>query len=371
MVSVVAEVWKSVRLTWRVEIWLPVTAVAYAVWVGASGLAIAIATGFSIPVEPWTSTTDALIGGLAVLWLAVPAAVATWLVRDRLTTDRGSIAVSYRLNHPLILLGPPAVILASSFVLVDTVGPTAWLWVLILYGTAWFVVRTAAYAYRVFALSLPPVVHAVTFVSAASLGFALIVAGGSALGLAEILGAVTSGLETRTGIAAIGMLADGTILVRGTPIPTAVALATGLSLGLAFSYVGVQFVAGVIARLVKPTVRRPELRAGQRYPAFARPTTDTVQTPRTTPVTSNPDRSTGETAEPAVSDDEPDQESTHEEEDDLSYDLRNTRVYRPSEDAASVDPEPAAIADGASQCPACGAELLEGGTCPSCGSSEA
>lgn len=389
MASVAAEARKSVCLTWEAEAWLPIglpiVAVAYAVWIGATGLAVlvaAAATGVGLVVDPWTPATDAVVGGLAVAWLVLPAGVAAWLVRERLTTDSGSIVVGYRLHHPLLLLVPPALVVAAGLAAIDRVGAAAWVFAVLAGGGIWLVIRTVAYAYRVFALSLPPVAHAVTFLSAAGYGLAVVVLGAAALDLGDPLVAVATGLEARTGLSEFGVLVHGTVVVRGARVPMVLALATALPVGLSLSYVTIQLVAGVIARLLQPTVRRPELRAGQRYPAFARPTADVTPPPAGTAVGSSPGTSTNaDTAEPPGLESEQDtddiddsngvaSEPSDDADVELSYDLRNTRVYRPSEDAAAVDPEPAAIADGAPQCPACGTELLDDGTCPSCGSPE-
>ena len=41
---------------------------------------------------------------LFLCWVVAPAAVVTWLVRDRLTTVRGTLEIGYRVHHPILLL---------------------------------------------------------------------------------------------------------------------------------------------------------------------------------------------------------------------------------------------------------------------------
>ncbi|MFB6310262.1 MAG: hypothetical protein ABEH64_03670 [Salinirussus sp.] len=379
MASLGGDAVKSFQLLWEAERWFPVSvvvgAIGFVLWVRGTAIGASM-IGFRTLMEPWTAVTDALVALSLFVWIVLPAGLAAWFVRDRLTTDRGAIAVGYRLHHPLLLLVPPVIVITACAITVDRIGAVYPLVALLLIGIAWLVVRTVAYAYRVFALSLPVVGHTITFLTVAGFAIATVTVAAIPLGLGDLPVAIVEGLEARTGVADLSLLVEETVALRGVTVPAAVAIAGAVPTGLSAAYIVLQLVAGVIARLVRPTVRRPELRAGQRYPTFARPTTGISQAPPSPPggraepdgadqesdtAAAKPSESEGES--PVADSSEPESSDDH---DPLSYDLRNTRVYRPSEDADIADPHPAAIANGAQQCPACGAELDDDGTCPEC-----
>jgi len=401
MDTVGEEGWKSWRLAWRQEWWLPVgvpiVAVADALWVGLTGAAVTFLAGAvagSLTVEPWTGLTDLVVVVLALLWVVGPAGLVAVLVRDRVTNVRGNLATGYRLRHPLLLFLPPAAVLAVGAAGLATGGATVPVLVVLGAGAVWLPVRTVAYATRVFSLSLPVAGHAVTFLTAAAASVAGLVLAAGTVGRAALVEDVAAGLAVRTGIEAFADLAGGTVAVAGGAVPAPVATLVAVPVGLSAAYLAVQLLASVVTRLAKPTVRRPELRTGQRYPAFARPTSGSTPTRGSASA-----RSSGAgTAETGASQDrreaaaatngdggDDDADVDHagpvtapepDEPSDVVSDVSRTRVFTPPEDASSIDPDAVAKAGPAGSetheaetCPACGASLSEGddGPCPHCG----
>lgn len=369
------EVWKSVRLAWREELWLPagvpVAAVAYALWIGLTGAAVstlagAVAGGFSL--APWTGLTDLVAVALALLWVLGPAALATLLVRDRVTNVRGNLATGYRLRHPLLLFLPPAVVLAVGLLALSETGEASTpVLAILVVGAVWLLIRTIAYAYRVFALAVPIVGHGITFLTAVLAAVAALVLGAGALGRDDLVREAAAGLAARTGVDGVATLGSGSVALLDVPVPAAVAAAVVVPVGLSAAYVAVQLVASALARLLRPTVRRPQLRTGQRYPAFARPTTNV------SPSNADAGSTGGDATDDAAAADDGGAEPAEDDEDDDSdsskvvTDVSHTRVYTPPDDAEPIDP--ATVAGGVT-CPACGATLEEpprDGTCPECG----
>lgn len=412
------EVRKSWRLAWRQELWLPVgapiVAVAYALWVGLTGAAVTYLAGAvagSLTFDPWTGLTDLVVAMLALLWVVGPAAIAAVLVRDRVTNVRGNLATGYRLRHPLLLFLPPVAVLGVGVAGLATVGATVPVLAVLVVGAGWLPVRTVAYAARVFSLSLPVVAHAVTFLTAAAVAVATLVLAAGAIGRGALVDAVTTGLAARTGVDGVASLASGTVDVVGAPLPAALAAVVAVPVGLSTAYVGVQLVASAVARVVKPTVRRPELRTGQRYPAFARPTSGATPTSggggsqpgggsgpshgRGAHSAANGDgtaRGDGDDDDGSPGTDGDDTRDTDsddtgpagvdeaDEPPDVVTDVSQTRVFTPSEDASSIDPDAVANAEAVeggddaaeadSRCPDCGRTVPDAprdGTCPHCG----
>lgn len=390
------EAWKSVRLAWREELWLPagipVAVVAYALWIGLTGAAVttlADAVAGGLTLEPWTGLTDLVVLTLGILWVVGPAALATLLVRDRVTNVRGNLATGYRLRHPLFLFLPPSVVLLASLGTFAATGATAGpLYVLavalLVLGGIWFLVRGVAYAYRVFALSFPAVEHAIVFLTAVVVAVTSLVLGLAAIGREALVDTLSAGLAARTGIDALAGAPAATTPILDVPVPTLVVAVVVVPVGLTAGYVALQLVASVVARIVKPTVRRPQLRTGQRYPAFARPTsgaTASSPTPSRTDTSSDDGQATtsGESradasdaqAPVAPADEsasEPSEESEEPDEEDIETSVSHTRVYSPPEDAEPMDPDAVGGNSTPTSCPDCGASVSPGDeTCPDCG----
>lgn len=276
------DVWTSLRTLWREERWLPLAvpaaALSYALWIGATGAATSFLTEAvdgPLTIEPWTSTTTLVVVVLAFLWVLVPALLATLVVVDRVTNRNNNLRHGYRLRHPLVLLVPPAALLAAGYAVLVWTGEATWpLLAVLVAGAVWTVVRTLAYAYRVFSLSLPIVGWAIVFVTALVGTVATLVEGAIAAGREATVTVVATGLAELTGVESLATLHVETVAVDGATLPLLSAAVVAVPLGLSAAYVGSQLAWSVLVRLWRPTVRRPELRTGQRYPAFARPTAD-------------------------------------------------------------------------------------------------
>ncbi len=250
--------------------------VVYALWVGLSGAALtfgADALNVSLSPEPWTGAKTGLTAVALLAWVVVPAAVAAWLLVRQLTNESGNIAQRYRYRHPGVLLAPPAVLLAVA--LATTValdGPWPVLVVLV-FAALFLLARTVAYGYRVFSLSAPWALAAAAGLSFLALSVALLTGGATVAGRESYLEAVTEGFTGAVGADAAATVVTGSVTVAGATLPAAVVVAVAVPAGLSVLYLLVQTLAGVVNRLRKPDVPRSELRTGQRYPDFARPTT--------------------------------------------------------------------------------------------------
>jgi len=389
--------WASVRAAWRAERWLPaglvVALVAYALWVGLTGAALSFlaeATAGTVTVSPWTPLSTVSVVVVAVLWIVGPAALATVLVVDRVTNVNDNLRVGYRLRHPLLLLWPPGLVLAVGYAaLVGTgrAGPAVS--AVLVAGAVWLAVRTAAYAYRVFSLSLPVVAWLLLFATGVALASGALVRGGLAVGREALVTDVLTGIATRTGVPALAAFHTGSYAVGGVDVPLTVALAVAVPVGGSVGYLAGQLTWSVADRLRQPTVRRPELRTGQRYPRFARPTTASADgagpggrdsQSAADSVVTDVESGTGSTRTAA---DDPSDGGT-DSRTETSDDATHTRVFRPPDDADfdAVDgvPTEGNVRDAVGRetrivdesvggyCPDCG-RAVDGSasTCPGCG----
>lgn len=386
MDTVGADAWKSVRLAWEAERWLPVgvpvAAVTFALWVGVTGAAVGFFASLgvgTVTVDPWTRITDVVAGVLFLCWIVAPAAIVMWLVRDRLTTVRGTLEIGYRLQHPSLLLVPPlAIVAVGATALIVSGQASGPVLAVLVAGSLWFLVRTVAYSYRVFTFSFPVLTYAMTLLTAGLLAVAALVAGARLVRRSELVDLVTTALAARTDSPALRTLLTGTVDFAGVGIPALAATLVGVPVALGVAYVAVQLAASLVARLVKPTKRRPELRSGQRYPEFARPTTTVAPSsaPSPEPSPSNTSRngegatdtnrpSGANTPTDGISETEADESSSDAGEPEPE--LSNTRVFTAGDDAPTVSPSSVAPDEA---CPACGTTLdpeTVSGTCPTCG----
>ncbi len=402
------DAWTSLRTSWREEAWLPaggiLAAVVYPLWLGLTGAAVSFLAGAiagDVTIQPWTSMTTALVALLGLLWVVGPAALATALTVGRVTNYNDNLRTGYRLRHPLLLLGPPLLVLGLGLIaLAGTRSAGIVPMGLLLAGAVWGAVRTTAYAYRVFSLSLPLIAWGLLFATASAISVATLVLGGLAIGRTALVADLLAGLATETGVTGLGSLHTSTVGVAGVGIPTVLAAPIAVSVGGSLGYVAVQLPWSVVVRLWRPTVRRPELRTGQRYPRFARPTTsaspsNVSRAGRTT----TPDASTGaadqtdgtgggdedasDASRPAsVAADDGSDDETPEPDDEMD-DVTHTRVFTAPDDADVA--APADLVDDASEdADTSGATgslrdrettvtdgSTPGGPCPDCGTSVA
>ncbi|WP_226021612.1 zinc ribbon domain-containing protein [Halomicrobium salinisoli] len=336
-------------------------AVLYAAWVAGTAALLrraADAAGLSPP-----AAHRPVLVAAGLLWLAVPAAVAVYRLRDRLLNISGNVEQRYRFDRPAALLVPPAALLAVLAIVAAVVPDRRYGAAVLSIAGLYLLARTTAYSYRVFAFSRPAVLYAATVVT---------VAVQAAAALVTVAPVVDRGALVERAVVTLGAGEYVTATVGGVPLPLVAAVA--VPVGLSAAYLALQGVAALAVRLIEPDVNRSDLRTGQRYPPFV----DVADGPAY-------DRTPAD-GEAAGDDVPPSAEPTPDEGPDDGEDLdevRHTRVFRPpgeGEDgpsAAGAD----LIEDGAGganagsggsarRCTACGETArAEETVCPNCGTS--
>jgi len=404
-----SQLWQSIRIAYSDEWWLlpglVVVAIAYPIWVGATGvavLAIGNFVGLSLSLSPWTGQTTALAGVLAIFWVAGPAAVGTYLIVQRLRNPSDNLRTCYRLEHPLVLFSLPALVLAVGVGLIAT-GSVAGQ-ALVALGAVYLAIRGAAYAHRVFALSLPLLAEAILFLTLAGGGISLLAAGALGAGRKAVVADSAVGIADVLGVPALAGYADGVVGLGGVELSMIAATVAVPALLPTAAYLGLQIAVSIVQRLRKPDVKRSSLRTGQRYPVFAHPTAGGASaggSTNTSPVTgsdgesgaTSDESSAANAARAEAGGDRPDGAQTppgsvaagtgggegtdaageESAEDEGVEDVGHTRVYSPPKDADEIemaDPDEAARRAGDGKyCPSCD-EFFEGETrtfCSTCG----
>ncbi|PSP93740.1 hypothetical protein BRC91_09120 [Halobacteriales archaeon QS_4_62_28] len=339
----------SVRLAVHSERWflldLLIAVVGFVALVAGTGL-LAVnggpKAGVPLTIEQGSTTTLAVLGGAAVLWILLPAVVATMRLRSRVTNTAGNVDSQYRFEQPGVLLGPPAVLVLIA--LIATVAAPL-KWPAIAFGFvagAYLLVRTVAFSYRVFAFSHPLVVYAGAFVTFALYALA---------GVVQLASIVDQQAMVADALAVVGVSADlsGSVGSGVLAFPLVLTVAMATPIVLVALYLAGQALAGAYVRRAEPTVDRGSLRAGQRNPF--RPTTangagSTVQRQR------RPSDAGGAQTAPAH--------------------IQTTRVYTPTDeevaDPASSESDP--TTRNGQRCRTCGTSFgtgVEVRFCPNCG----
>ena len=257
----------SFRLLGREELWLVAGlgggAVGYLIWIAGTGVAVGEfvrALADALPVD--RGSTELWV--LAVLWVVLPSVVAVRYVVGHLTNLRGNVEQCYRFERPLVLLGPPAVFLLGALGVAAVRGPVGPV-TLIALGAANIVllVRTMAYGYRVYSLSVPRGLQALLFLAAVAVSLGVVSRTASLAGQ-EALVESTASRYGLGGDAALGSVSAPLLGLVAATAPGIVAV----------SYVWVQVFASLIVRIRRPDVPRSTIRAGQRYPQVVQPGTD-------------------------------------------------------------------------------------------------
>jgi len=248
---------------------------AYAAWVAATGavfVSAAAVSGRSLAVVPWTTTTTLAAAVATVLWVFGPAAAWTYFVVDQLTNGAGNLEHHYRVQYPSTVIVPPLILFAAVGAAGAVLGEATALVLAALVASGTFVlVRTLAYSYRVFTLSIPRAVQAFVFESGCVLAIAVLAALARVSGRQGLLLEAARGADGVLGAAVAVPLVTGSREIATVTLPALPALAAGFPVALALVYVAVQTLGGLVARVRGVTVPRSRLRTGQRYPAFARP----------------------------------------------------------------------------------------------------
>ncbi len=364
---------------------------AYAAWVAATGAVLvsaAAVSGRSLTVAPWTATTTLAAAVATVLWVFGPAAAWTYFVVDQLTNGAGNLEHHYRVQYPSTVIVPPLILFAAvgaSAVLGEVPAPV--LVALVASGT-FALVRTLAYSYRVFTLSIPRAVQAFVFESGCVLAIAVLAALARVSGRRGLLLEAARGADGVLGAAVAVPLVTGSREIATVTLPALPALAAVFPVALALLYVAVQTLGGLGARVRGLTVPRSRLRTGQRYPAFARPVAGRSGrrgSPADAPSADDLDGAAAELldgADGSAAADRVTETRVFTPPDDADLEAAvpaevagetETRIAEPADDTAGSDSSGGSEDGGgeaAYECPACG-EVFSGETafayCPTCG----
>jgi hypothetical protein len=372
---------------WRLFAGMLLALCGYGLWVGATGAAISQFASFanvSTAVEPWTGETTGIAGVVLLLWIVLPAVVATWLVDREVTNVSNNLAEYYRIT-PFLLLVPPALVLAGGLAVLAVVG-TGPVLAVVLVAALFFQIRTLTYSYRVFSFSYPRLQQLSLFVTSTVLLVTVLVEGAVAAGREAYAVDAVTGFGDLLGFTGAAELVAGTATVGGVSVRPLLAVAVATPLVLGGGYVVVQFVVGLLVRLRGNEIPRSKLRTGQRYPEFARPTTTrqsslsssssatatdgSTAAASTTGTAGEPEsQATDETAAAGAGADSDTPEGSQPAGDsDDEEDVTHTRVFTP----AATDDQTQIAAEDASgeECPFCEASLRAGAdSCDNCGAS--
>jgi len=367
----------SVRLLVGAERWLFAGLVGggigYLIWVAGTGAAFEpVAETLADTLSVDRATVE--VWAFAFLWVVLPSLVAARYVVDHLTNLRGNVEQCYRFDQPITLLGPPLLFVLGAVVLAAIQGRVGSA-VLVALGAANVVllVRTVAYGYRVYSLSVPRLLQGLLVVAA------LVMSLGIVCRVAPMAGheALVESVADRYGVGGTVALGASSVAV----LELAGVLAPGV---VAVAYVWVQIFASLVVRIQGPDVPRSAIRAGQRYPQFVQPGTDRPLAMGTVPEPSEAD-SDEEVAAEASADaqgqegpesgvgaagtdggpDAADGESAATGDDDQEF--GQTRVYTPPED--EEEEEEGEVVVKSELCPICGEtyDAQVGYTnCPNC-----
>jgi len=356
----------SVRLLVGEERWLFAGlaggAVGYLIWVAGTGAAVEPVAG-TLAETLAVDRESVEIWAFVVLWVLLPSVVAARYVVDHLTNLRGNVEQCYRFDQPLTLLGPPALLVLGAAVFVALQGQVDAASLVVLGGAnVVLLVRTVAYGYRVYSLSVPRALQGLLVVAA------LVMSLGIVCRIAPLAGheALVERLAERYGV-------GGTVTLAGSAVPVlelAGALAPGV---LAFVYVWTQIFASLVVRIQGPDVPRSATRAGQRYPQFVQPGTDHRLAMGTVPEPSEagddedatPERSETEAGQTSGTDGDPEVTAGEAPAADGDGDgqFGQTRVYTPPEE------EEMDVVVKSELCPICGETYdADAGytNCPNC-----
>jgi hypothetical protein len=269
----------SVRLLWSGEAKLfagaLVVAVGYAVWLGATGAALAF--GFDLGGQPtavatWEGMSLLAVGLAALAWVVVPAAVVTVLVDRAVTNANGTVHQQYRVRHPFLLVAPFLLLFVVGVGVAVAVGERTGAVLAGLSAVGLFaLVRTVPASYRVFSFSHPRLVEGLLFVALVVDAVALPVSVATLTGRQAIVDAASAGLGQRFATSAVETVLTGSTTVAGVSVPYLLGATAGVPVALTLSYFLVQGVVAGVTRLRSPDTPRGNLRTGQRYPDFARP----------------------------------------------------------------------------------------------------
>lgn len=347
---------------------LLVGAVGYLIWITGTGVAagqFVTAVVGPVSVDPWSAEAAGLTALLALLWVVGPSLLAVRLVVGALTNLRGNIDQRYRLERPLVLLVPPLaalVVVLAVTVARGTVGPA----VLVALGfvNVVLLIRTVAYGYRVYSLSVPLLLQTALLVAALGVSLAVVSRTAALAGQDALVRAAASEYG-------VDRYAFGTFQGWGLDAPFLPLAGAVLPGAIALSYVWFQILASLIVRARRPNVPRSAIRPGQRYPQVVQPGTSRRLAMGTAAETDGTDADDGGASGLGSDPDGATGDPTPDASDDR---FGQTRVYTPPDDGDDGDAGGATVkselcpicgdtyaADaGHTQCPNCNAVLESG-----------
>jgi len=255
----------------RTEWWLLVAAIAgyvlYGVWVLATGLAID-----TLAPSVFDSATG-LAGVAIVVWLLLPAGVATLVLEQLLSNDYDNLVSQYRIDHPGVLPAPPGVVVLLVSLIALVLGPRPELLAVLAAASLHLLVRTIAFGRRSYSFSPRPLFPVLTAVTAVAFGAAWLVhAPGLPWGIGTQVAAAGVGPALKLGLGRAGV-APAAALGLLVTVP---ALLSGV-------YMALQAAVARRVRAAAP-LADPEKRAEQRYPIMP-PVADSSRPGPPTPTT--------------------------------------------------------------------------------------
>lgn len=333
----VAEFRRSISLL-RSEVWVLTGALLGALCYGAWVLATGIAVGSAIPglaSSAVTTVGDVTVTGLSVLalvlWVVVPAIAVSVLAGRRFRNEHGNLEKRYRLDHPALLLALPGLVMGGCLVATVTAGRSPAVTAIALVASVHLLVRTVAYGYRVYTLSVPRLFTASLAVGGAALAGGWLVAATVLAERSETAG----GLVTRSGLSSV---VETGLTLAGVGPADALAVLVSVPALLATAYLAVQLVAGTVVRIQAP-LSNPTRRPGQRFPIMPPVSRGDAGENGAVAVGSGSDDGEADTVDEVSAEDEPD--TTGDASDD---DRSHTRVFTPDDPVPENSGTPTEVA---------------------------
>ncbi|QIO23371.1 zinc ribbon domain-containing protein [Haloarcula sp. JP-L23] len=333
----VAEFRRSISLL-RSEVWVLTGALLGTLCYGAWVLATGIAVGSAIPglaSSAVTTVGDVTVTGLSVLalvlWVVVPAIAVSVLAGRRFRNEHGNLEKRYRLDHPTLLLALPGLVMGGCLVATVTAGRSPAVTAIALVASVHLLVRTVAYGYRVYTLSVPRLFTASLAVGGAALAGGWLVAATVLAERSETAG----GLVTRSGLSSV---VETGLTLAGVGPADALAVLVSVPALLATAYLAVQLVAGTVVRIQAP-LSNPTRRPGQRFPIMPPVSRGDAGENGAVAVGSGSDDGEADTVDEVSAEDEPD--TTGDASDD---DRSHTRVFTPDDPAPENSGTPTEVA---------------------------
>lgn len=352
----------SVRLVpgeWRLFALGALGPAVYGLWVLASGLVLSSAApslGSGVLGRVGGTPVRGRDAFAALAWLALPTLAGLYVFNGHLFNRHDNLAHDYRMDSPGVLLVVPAVTLVGCLLALSLAGWSPALGLALVVVAVHFLARTVAYGRRVYTLSVPRTLAAITAVSSLSI----------VVGLFLRLPAVTARdprLAARAAQAEVGPVVETFVAIAGIDPTPVVRGSLFVPVVLSTAYLLAQTVAATVAkRRGLPTA--PDRRPGQRVPETAQPTVEPEETRVVGPSGTAAQTVVDDSASEATDDTGPGPEAHS-----------GTRVYAPSDPVPAPDGtaedgwvDDTEVYADTGDCPNCDREVDESVSfCPGCG----